>query len=94
MPLAKKRRVEQNGGPSAAASAQDVKGFHKGSPEKDGELLFEMPDVSFMIPVRKKLKLEVWSNGLCARDEKTGEGQWYLDRNHARKWRAPAPDST
>lgn len=53
--------------------------------EEEGHPEFEMPDVSFSIPIRKKMKFEMWGHGLAARDQKTGEGEWYMDGGLFRK---------
>ncbi|KAL9616084.1 MAG: hypothetical protein Q9160_009003 [Pyrenula sp. 1 TL-2023] len=95
LPPAKKRKVEQNGAfaDAAANTLQHPGGFPKGTVEGNGALEFEMPDLSFSIPVRKKLKFQMWGNGFSAIDQKTGEGEWYMNGKHFQHaFRLPVPE--
>ncbi|KAL9108623.1 MAG: hypothetical protein Q9227_006569 [Pyrenula ochraceoflavens] len=92
-PAAKKRKTEQNGDTSTVNPPQGVKRPIDDTYIKKGGLMFDMPDISFILPVRKKLKLQVWSLGIHAKDAKTDELQWYMDRERARDtFRLPLPE--
>lgn len=78
-PAAKKRKLQNGDGPGKAQSA-DVKA--------ESSLQFYMPDVSFAIPQRKKLTLEVTGGRgyLRARNQTTKEVEFGVAMDRIRKF--------
>lgn len=78
-PAAKKRKI-QNGGPEVTAQAPaDIKG--------DAPIQFYVQDISFAIPQRKKLTLEVTAGSryLRARNQATKEVEFGIPMDRIRK---------
>ncbi len=79
-PAAKKRKI-QNGGPEVTAQAPvDIKG--------DAPIQFYVQDISFAIPQRKKLMLEVTAGSryLRARNQATKEVEFGIPMDRIRKF--------
>lgn len=82
-PAAKKRKLQQQNGDAPGngnANAQDLK--------TESSLQFSMPDVSFAIPQRKKLTLEVTAgNGyLRARNQTSKEVEFGVSMDKIREF--------